>query len=51
MKYVVILGDGMADHPLEQLDGNVINNVTDKRHYENKKNSYFSSKLKCFGFW
>ena len=33
MKYVVILGDGMADYPVDAFDGKTILEVADNRLY------------------
>ena len=53
MKYIVVLGDGMSDEPIESLGGKVTGSVTGKTNYlinnDTASNSSKNKKAKELG--
>ena len=41
MKYIVILGDGMADYPVDYFDGKTILELADNRLYVGSRRAWY----------
>ena len=51
MKYVVILGDGMADYPVDAFDGKTILEVADKPTIDYMEIGRASCRKECRSRW